>query len=53
MEELRHCTASFCAQTPGACGVCIDVDLTVIDVVAAVRVQYDKAVGGGPARAVV
>lgn len=49
--DIAQCL-SF-AQTPGACGVCIDVDLTVIDVVAAVRVQYDKAVGGGPARAAV
>lgn len=37
----------FCAQTPGACGVCIDVDLTVIDMAEAARAQHDKAVGGG------
>lgn len=35
-------------QTPGAGGVCIDVDLTVIDVAEAAKAQYDKAVGGGP-----
>lgn len=33
---------------PGAGGVCIDVDFTVIDVAEAARAQYDKAEGGEP-----
>lgn len=46
--DIEQCLFS----APGAGCVCIDVDLTLIDVAEAARAQYDKAVGGGPACAV-